>query len=201
MDEDSKALQHDSRGKDVEIKMENSKSNNSCKIVTICGKDSLLYKLLLSLLQSIVEGKVISDLVVSSFLYETLRRKISDLEKKIENSMVDYDRRAKHLLLFGKPKARSVLEEDIKTLFKSVSQNETKIHLRGQGRAPGLMKALMQKYRNDLRGMIQDNGVIQIIQYHRHRLIASLKSLSNILIWKEILQNIIVYKSLFEIVK
>eukprot|EP00795_Rhopilema_esculentum_P008564 gene8564-14566_t len=161
IDKDLKALQHDSRGKDVKIKVENSKSNNNCKIVTICGKDSLPYKMLLSRLQSIVEGKVISNLVVPSFLYETLKSKISDLETKIGNAKVDYDRRTKQLLLFGKPKARTVLEEDIKRLFKSVSENETKIHLRGQGRATGLMKALMQKYGNDLRGMIQDNEVIQ----------------------------------------
>ncbi|XP_065062632.1 uncharacterized protein LOC135689367 [Rhopilema esculentum] len=174
IDKDLKALQHDSRGKDVEIKVEKSKSNNNCKIVTICGKDSLLYKMLLCRLQSIVEGKVISNLVVPSFLYETLRSKISDMETKIENAKVDYDRRTKQLLLFGKPKACTVLEEDIKRLFQSVSENETKIHLRGQGRATGLMKALMQKYGNDLRGMIQDNEVIQLnIRRHEVMVVAS----------------------------
>lgn len=149
----------------AKIEVSDTKSRTS-KMVILSGDNTFMYNEFRGRLKQIMEGEVIEDIQVSQNCFEVMKERIRFLEKRIPNTKIDYDSRTERFSVYGRPEMKKVLGDALRGIYTELSLNSTvKVSLRGNGRSPGLLKALMTEYGAEMHKALptKDAGTIQVI--------------------------------------
>lgn len=137
------------------------------KIVRVEGEDAFTFKIIRDRMYDLLEGEVIENFSITQDSYTLIQRNLASLGQESISCAIEFDKRWGRIRIYGLLEKRKTLKDKVTEVHKTIFVGkQIAIHLRGNGKRPGLMKELMRKYGPRLHDLMpsKDCGIIQVIK-------------------------------------
>ncbi len=155
--------ERDGKNYNVVVKITDGKARQS-KTIYVSGTDSFMFMEISNRLLQLLKPEEVGQLKVSKHQFDLMKTKIEHFEKQIGSVKCEFDTRLGKLWVYGNHEKKKELKNALVELHGAFALHEThQVNLRGEDKAPGLLRALIVEYGVDFKWALLDmHGIVQV---------------------------------------